>query len=460
MIRSILVSSLAVFAAIAAVTAEEFPLVFKTIPPKDVTAFPGGYGAYAQLRLAKPDGLKKEPKAISQHPLYGRTSTGDSAGFIIRLDESGGDGTGYDTVLADMNQNGDLTDEAAGQRVPLANDPKPAPGTLRGLFGPYEAPADKSVAGGQPVYFAQVQVFNTQLMKNASSIPTMTYGYVRFKAGWYLEAQVALGAVRQKIGFYDADTNLRVDEIGKFRTSKSQDEENWYFTGGDSLLVDADNSGAFENDPFNREWCPASPIVYFGTAPHRIKLAADCKSVQVEAWKEALATVSLAPRGEQVQSVSLGWERAKDDWQLIRAEAAAGKIQVPPGNYRLYTVTLLGKGAPREQIKVSAYQRVVHPPSAFRAGAQNTLKCGAPLDIKVAAERKTPAAWEISRLAPKRANDSDYVLGISANISGAGGEIYSTFGKGQKFVDDPPQPAFTVVDSGGKTVGLGNLEYG
>ena len=58
-------------AAVVAASAEDFPLTFHAIAAKDVVAFPGGYGTMAQLRLAKPAGLKTEPKAVSSHPLYG-----------------------------------------------------------------------------------------------------------------------------------------------------------------------------------------------------------------------------------------------------------------------------------------------------------------------------------------------------------------------------------------------------
>jgi hypothetical protein len=52
------------------------------------------------------------------------------------------------------------------------------------------------------------------------------------------------------------------------------------------------------------------------------------------------------------------------------------------------------------------------------------------------------------------------MLRISANVAGAGGEIYSTFQRGDGFRSQPPKPSFTIVQAGGKTVATGNLEYG
>ena len=58
-------------AAAASASGEDFPLTFRTIPAKDVMSFPGGSGSYGLLQVAKPTKLRKEPKAMSRHPLYG-----------------------------------------------------------------------------------------------------------------------------------------------------------------------------------------------------------------------------------------------------------------------------------------------------------------------------------------------------------------------------------------------------
>ena len=136
---------------------------------------------------------------------------------------------------------------------------------------------------------------------------------------------------------------------------------------------------------------------------------------------------------------------------------------MPPGNYRLYSCELLGKGEPRDQVMASGYQRLTRKPVAFAAGQANTLKCGAPLEIKVTAKKRRPESWELNsgllRNAPSD-KDSEFILAINANVVGAGGEVYSTYAKGEKFKADPPKPTFTVVDNGGSKVANGNLEFG
>jgi hypothetical protein len=147
----------------------------------------------------------------------------------------------------------------------------------------------------------------------------------------------------------------------------------------------------------------------------------------------------------------------------VRASVADGKLKVSPGNYRLYSCALLGKGAPRDQVMASAYQRVPKTPVNFAAGKQNTLRCGAPLELKVTAQKRRPESWEVNSgdlRNPPLASDSEFVLTINANIQGVAGEVYSEYAKGEKFSAEPPQPTFTIADGSGKKVADGKLEFG
>src|ERR1039458_4883765 len=152
-------------AAAATDSAEDFPLTFRTIPAKDVMSFPGGSGNIGSLQTAKPTKLKNEPKATSQHPLYGECrdmTTG--AALVYRLDESKGDGKGYDRLIVDMNQNGDLTDDPVIERAVLSKEREETPPD-QVFWGPIPAPAGQKVAGGRPVYFAQTYIFNGELLR-------------------------------------------------------------------------------------------------------------------------------------------------------------------------------------------------------------------------------------------------------------------------------------------------------
>ena len=111
---------------------------------------------------------------------------------------------------------------------------------------------------------------------------------------------------------------------------------------------------------------------------------------------------------------------------------------------------------------VSGMQRVPQTPVSIVAGKANTFDCGAPLDIKVTAQKSAapPTVDCSARIPATRRTVRIYVLRINANVTGAGGEIYSTFQKGDGFRSQPPKPTFTIVQAGGKTVANGNLEFG
>lgn len=450
-----------IVAAAATASGEDFPLTFRTIPAKDVMSFPGGSGTYGQLGLAQPTKLRKEPKAKSRHPLYGvcrDLPTGSS--FLFRLDESKGDGKGYDQLIVDMNQNGDLTDDPVAQRAALPTDRRTS-STEQMLFGPIQAPPEKALAGGRPVVFAQVYIFNRQALSAGQAGQSFMGGQLMLKAGWYLEATVTLDGLKQKVGVYDSDSNLHLGDVSRAQTYTNRTETSWYFRPGDTLLVDADKSGGFENDVFQSKAYPFGPILYLGGKAYKVALAPDCQSLRVEPWAETLAKVALKPQGDQVRFVTLAWQQPGGQWQLIRPAVTEGKVMVPPGNYRLYASSLVGRGASRDQVMVSGMQRVPQTPVSIVAGKANTLDCGAPLEIKVAAAKtKDTSRGILGGESGSAKSDSDSMLRISANVAGAGGEIYSTFQRGDGFRSQPPKPSFTIVQAGGKTVATGNLEYG
>ena len=134
---------------------------------------------------------------------------------------------------------------------------------------------------------------------------------------------------------------------------------------------------------------------------------------------------------------------------------------VPPGNYRLYACNLAGNGAPGDQVRVSGMQRVPQTPVSVVAGKASTLHCGGPLEIKVtAAKVRETGRGLLAEAAGDATGKSEYMLRINANVVGAGGEIYSTFQKGNSFRSLPPKPSFTIFQAGGRTVANGNLEFG
>jgi len=442
-------------AAALTASAEEFPLKFETIPAQDVLEFPGGSGTYGMLALGKPGKIKNEPKAKSRRPLYGECRQMPSGpAFVFRLDESKGTGKGYDRLIVDMNQNGDLTDDAVVE--PVAGRPREfASSREEALFGPISAPAGKLIAGGRPIYYAHLNLFNRQMLESAPADRNFFIGQLQFKAGWYVDTTVEMNGLKRKVGVFDGDSNLRLGDPWQPQTYRMAGEgESWFFQTGDSFLVDANGSGKFEMDPFGSEFCPFGPVLYFGPTPYEASLAADNTALRIGPWKGDLAEVELQPHGQQVRSLTLARERPNGRWDLIQPGVAEGRIKVPPGNYRLYGCTLLGAGAlARDHLKLSANDRTLKKPFSSAAGKHNTLACGAALEVKVTA-LKTDGGT------PGSSNQGEVMLSINSSVLGAGGEVYSTFLKGERFDARPPRPTFTVLDAQGNRLGGGSLEYG
>jgi len=461
MTRLISICGAMAVAMMASASGEDFPLTFRTIPAKDVMSFPGGSGNSGSLQVAKPTKLKKEPKAVSQHPLYGEcrdTTTGSA--LVYRLDESKGDGKGYDRLIVDMNQNGDLTDDAVIQRAVQSGE-RQAVSPEQLLFGPIQAPADKAVVGGRPIYFARVYIYNRQLLGSSQQAQNMFIGQLMLKAGWYLDTKVELNGRKQKVGVIDGDSNLRLGDVSQPQTYTSNGEKSWYFRSGDFLLVDTDGSGKFENDLAQGEACPFGPILYLGGKAYKVALTSDCRSLRVEPWSEPLAEVALQPHGDQVKNLTLAWEGPSENWQLIRPAVTNGKIMVPPGNYRLYACSLIGGSGSRDQVMVSGAQRSPQKPVSIATGQANSFDCGGPIQITVKATKAVAGTRELTiEDSSKASANSEPTLSINASFAGSGGEIYSSFLKGERFQSKPPKPTFNIVQAGGKTVATGNLEFG
>jgi hypothetical protein len=465
--KTMLVCSLVLLAIPVLAPAKDFPLEFKTLNTEQVKGYRWSYGAIKMIVAAKPAALQKEPKAMSAHPLYGVFEwRADKTSMLFRLDESKGDGKGYDRLILDLNQNGDLTDDAAISPAAGIGSWSNYAGQELTLFGPIEAPASKRLGSGKPIYYAILDVRSNavvKLRKNPAAATNVYLGNLRLRAGWYLETTVEMDGVKQKMAAIDNDANMRLGDLCQpFITPDGR----WFLgaADGDRLLLDKDGSGTN-----NVSQCFAQ-ILYFDATPYKAALAADCSSLQIEPWPEPLAEVSLQPHGEQVRGLGLGWESAKGQWQFIDVGVAGGKIKVPPGNYGLWAISLSAKTQKAEEITAGGINMNSKKIFSAAAGVTNTLLCGAPLEIKVTTELTGGRAgsspggfWSslqswIGKLFSSEADE----LQIQAEIVGSGGETYSSFflkeDKGK--LCQPPKPIFTVATTDGKEVASGNMEFG
>jgi len=449
--------------------AKDFPLEFKTLNAQEAMSFPGGSGmnAMVMVQIDKPAGITKEPLAVSKHPLHGQLSFQTNR-LWFRIDESKGDGQGYDRLIVDMNQNGDLTDDPVAQRVESAGQTYATSLPELGLFGPIPAPDNQKIGAWRPIYFAQMYLF-TRPAAVGSNQRNFHSVRLQLKAGWYLETIVDFDGVKRRVGIVDGNCNFRLGDIDHAINSQNGTVTNWYFQGGDYFLVDNDGSGKFESSIGSSESAPFGPMLYLGAKPYKAVLAADCKSLGLEPWTEPLAELALQPHGEQVNLIQVAWESAPGRWQLLQPGVENGKATVPPGNYRLYTCTIKVKTSSGETLVVSGYKRSPKDTIKADAGASTPFKCGAPLEVKVTSRRDPNV---VATSPPESGSLWDRLFGnsgasnqplqqlIQASVIGAGGETYSGFYLQDKGpLRRPPKPVFTITTDG-KRVASGNLEFG
>jgi len=463
-----LISGLAIGAMTATLCAKELPLTFKALSVEEAMALPGGYGAYGSLTAGKSTALKREPKANSERPVYGELGRRENErGFLFRADETGGTGKGYDQLILDLNQNGDLTDDPVIKRAgtsPAQKTGTQTPATVRResfRFGPIEVPAAKALGAWRPIYFAELTYYRRSTAPSAARLPSSSLGQLRLRAGYYLETAIELDGIKQKIGVVDGNANFRLGDETKPTTYDRGREKSWYFPPADAFLRDTDGSGKFDNRPNDPESSPFGTMLYLGAMPYRVTLAENYASLRVEPWTEKLAELSVQPNGDPVRELLLAWERKPGDWALIKAGVAHGRAKVPPGKLRLTGCALEGSAKDGERLSLGGFYRKMDKTVVAPAGQTTTLNCGAPFEVQLTAEKQNRS--EMSGLFSDRisttANVGTVVL-IQAEIFGAGGETFATFAKGRNLEDEPAKPRFTIRDKDGKQVASGNLEYG
>jgi hypothetical protein len=428
--------------AMTCASAKDYPLQYREIKSGDVMQFPGGYGASSSLTKQKPSGLSRAPAAASKTPLYGSLhGSGSGEGRVFRLDESKGSGRGYDRLLIDINNNGDLTDETV--ILPAKNQPdsRSSTETERKMFGPVATPR---IGAWQPLYYVDIYVYRRQLESEERG---NFLGYSRLKPAWYLETKVSAGKKTQKMGLIDANADFVLGKTGKFQEFTQEGKDRWYWQQGDAFLLDTDNSGVFTRERFDEEACSFSEIVYFGAVPFKATVDAELSKLTLVDWPGRLAELDFGRESAQVESIDLAWESKPGTWQMLEPGIANGKAQVPPGKYRLIACMLQANAGKSDELLLMGHNNDKQAPLQLEAGSGGTMILGGPLEIKVSARPQGTVRRE------------GYTLSINAQVVGKGGEIYSGFYAGKE-LKTPGKPSFTVVGEDGSEYLTGTLEYG
>jgi hypothetical protein len=466
---SILLCGALLLASSGVSTATDYPLAFKTLDAHQAFSFPSGTTIYGLMSSAKPAGIVKAPPAVSSFPLYGQIAVGGDQ-MLFRLDESKGNGRGYDRLIVDVNRNGDLTDDPVVNVVPPDNRNGVVIGNQM-LFGPIQAPDNLMIGSNRPICFAEVIILNTA--QSLANMPAnVTAGEIILKTGWYLQATVDVDGKQHKVDVVDANCNFHIGDPEKAviartavagGTAANGSQTSWSFQGGDLFMVDWDGVSSVQDTLLGDRTSPFGPLLYFGAKPYKAALSADCKTLSLEAWPEPMAELALQPHGEFISTLRVGWEKTPGEWVLLQPGVENGKAKVPPGNYRLYSVGLKAKTSSGESLILSGTKRTLDGAIKAATGESTPLMCGAPLKLSLTATPAREAVNSVgSALSSLFSQSSGATQTIQTSILGSGGETYSVpylLNKGGA-TRQPPSPVFTVLTAEGKQADSGSLEYG
>lgn len=451
MTKSSLMLAMAVCAVAAYAPAKEFPLQLEKMTATKAFACPGGSMIGTTLATQKPKSLKEEPKAVSKHPLYGTLNLGGKP-VAFRLDETKGDGKGYDQLIVDVNANGDLKDDPVGKASDVNSSARPEQAT----FGPVDASSGVKSGPWQPRFYARSMIYN----RNAITSGGRSYiGYLQVKAGAYLKTTVDVGGVKQALAIADADCNMALGDPAKVSVRRSGSREIWSVGWGDAVLRDRDGSGKFEGT--EAEYL--SPVVFFGPNPYTLALNEDCSAVRVSPYDGPTGQLAVK-QTKSVKSMVLAWQSEPGTWKILTPHPADGKAKVPAGTYALYTCEVTGKTEGGATVSGSGSKREPSGAVKVAAGETATLACGAPLELRVQANKRSASSSGGILGALSGSVSTPSRIDINVELAGSGGEKYSLSGfmkadeRGRQ--SRPQAPRFKVFDESGKEVAAGQLEYG
>ncbi len=277
--------------------------------------------------------------------------------------------------------------------------------------------------------------------------------------------------MRQRVGLLDGNCDLRLGDSTRAQSVLTTAGEGHYLEGGDVLLRDRHGSGRFEAGQFEADSEPLGSVVYFGTNPATMTPDSAFKAIKVEAYTGPTGELALAPRGEQTRSVTLARESSGGQWEAVIPVLAKGKAKVPVGNYRLFNCMVVGDTGQETQVMAVGRKEVHKDSVRVEAGQVATMKCGAPLELRVTVN-KQPAQGRsagsglmgaaLSLFSGGRASGASD-LRINLTVAGAGGETYSDYtraGKQGRGGAELLRPEFVITVLDGKKLASGNLEFG
>jgi len=434
--------------------AVDVPLEWKALTPQQSALCPAN-GPSTALAAKPPSIIRREPKPVSQYPLYGRVQVGKQPPLLFRIDEAGGSGRGYDRLILDFNRNTDLTDDVEYKGT--VSNKAPSPYHETSLFGPVENPAEWKV-GPWPAPLCVKVSLRKRSWWGRLHRPVLI-GDLEARPAWYLQTTIPLPLApedapaglpnsAERIGIFDYNCNLQIGEVPSLRQFGPHNR-NIAFTARDLLFRDFDRNETFDFNALFTETQLFGPLLCVGTNILIMDLNPNLQVVRVQPYLGPAGEVKLY---EKLESATLVWSRNRS-WLPVSVGLDHGRATVPAGIYSLHFCVLRGVDATGQIVLARAYDYTTTNQFQVVQGRTTPLPCGPPIELRLETKRfpieqQRRGAADICR------------VDINVRVVGAGGEIYSSFARGPDLTVKSPPPKFRVLSESRQPILTGQLEYG
>jgi hypothetical protein len=354
--------------------------------------------------------LSAEPAYKSEKPVYYGGRYGNAADNIhtMVIDESGGTGSGYDTLYVDANNDNRLDEKNEKYALELS-------GTTITEQKPTRVKIQITVDQKQFGYYFDFVAFNyTDENHPVEKI------HVNARNSSGVRGEAIIDGEKYTIAVGDLDSNGLFNDIeqGLFR--------------GDRFFIDLNGDGDFR-DP---EGKPEESIPYAQFTPikgkwYSITLSADGRKAEISQIEPIMGTIKASA---EVSSITLRNRR-----QTQKLAFTAGVTQALAGSYRLYELNLQARddsGNPWRSLGKFSSDNA--PEIIITENCQVSLSYLLPLTVEIQAEEDV---------------DPDAIT-FKLVITGGGGGTF------QSPVYVQPQSGFEIRDEKGAVIFASDFEYG
>jgi hypothetical protein len=370
---------------------------------------PLGFGACQWLSPtnAPPERLQSVLRFKSSRPRWYAARFGDTQDnlFSVVIDESGGTGSGYDTVYVDSNNDNRLDPKMERHGFPLSTTTVGHP-----IYLEFQI-----VAGGKT---------NTHLFHFTafpySDARTPKDIHANLRNGSYWVGHAVFNGVERRVALADLDSN------GIFN-----DTEQALFFGERFFVELPGKKGPEQDSPFTSY--PYGEFTCIAGSWYSVVATPDGSEVTITPASPHFGSVKAPPR---ITRATLRSPR-----QTLYLNFSNAVEQAIVGTYKLASLSLREERGGDTGLELSADYPERPPEIRIREGETFALTAGPPLRIEVQ---------------PHSEPSTNKVV-LSLVLVGTGGETYRWTRQANR---SAPKPAFEIRDADGKLADSGSFEYG